>query len=128
MSQSRISKNVYLSLVYSFSIGFLLFLSVYGFYDMATSFKVQLKYSYIIVMFAVLFILSCAFLEQRGAKVPYLFGGGALIASILTFSFVCIVNGVFAIWNGNSLSVDSFVVVYSICSVVAFVGIKLLAK
>lgn len=128
ISQTRIPRSIYLNLTYSFSIGFLLFLAVYGFYDMVTSFTASyyLKYPYIIMIFAILFILSCVFLEYRGAKVPYLFGGGALIASILTFFFVCIVNGIFAIWNNNSMSTDVFIAVFSICSVVAFIGIKFL--
>lgn len=128
MSSTKISRSIYLNLVYSFSLGFILFLAVYGFYDMITSFTASpyLKYSYIITAFAVLFILSSVFLEQRGAKVPYLFGGGALIASILTFFFVCIANGIFAIWNNNDLSIDVFMIAFSICSVVAFIGIKFL--
>jgi hypothetical protein len=123
--ESEIFRKFYVHFIASFALGFMLFLWGYGFYGMISTFKVYLKLPYIMLMFTVFFIFFSVFLEHRGVQMPYLLVGGALLSIASTFISVCIVNGAMLIRDGGFPPLDSFLIMFSVSTLAAFVVIKL---
>jgi len=126
VSEKRLLKKIMINIAYSFLVGFLLFLIIYGFYIIIITSNIRIKAPYAIMVFTIIFILSSVILEHRGGKIPRLFIGSVLISAILTFFIVCMVNGILAILNNGKLPLDTFLTVYSLCSITAFVGLRIL--
>ncbi len=125
LPEGKLSRRIIVNAAYSFSAGFLLFLIIYGFYMIFNTLEVKIKVSYIVMIFSILFILSSVVLEHRGGQLPRLFIGGAIVSAILTFFIICIVNGILAIISNNNLSLDIFLLIYSLCIIAAFVALKI---
>lgn len=123
--ESEISRKFYVHAIASFALGFLFFLWGYGLYGMISTFKIYFKLPYVMLAFTVFFIFFSVFLEHRGVQMPYLLAGGALLSAISTFMSICVVNGVMWIMDTSFPPIDSFLVMLSISTLVAFVVIKL---
>jgi hypothetical protein len=88
---------------------------------------VYFRLSYALLTFTIAFIFSTVLLENRGVKVPYLFGGAGLLASIVTFIGICVVNGIFWLVD-NFPPLDNLLMMLSISILAGFVFIKLVTQ
>ncbi|RUM34713.1 MAG: hypothetical protein DSY33_01475 [Archaeoglobus sp.] len=114
------------TLALSFGLGLILLLWAYGLYGISKTFKIFFYPQYVALIFALFYILFSILLEHRGAEVPYLFISGAIISALATFFVVCVVNGILWLRNRGLPDFNTALLEMSICSVVAFIMLKLI--
>ncbi|RLI82458.1 hypothetical protein DRP07_05245 [Archaeoglobales archaeon] len=125
--EGEMSRKLYTNVTLSLLSGIVIFLWASGLYGMLSTFHVYFRLSYVLLAFTIAFIFFTALLEHRGVKVPYLFGGAGLLASIVTFIGICVVNGVFWLID-NFPPLDNLLIMLSISILVGFVFIKLITQ
>ncbi len=125
--EGEMSRKLYKNVTLSLLTGVVIFLWANGLYGMLSTFHVYFRLSYVLLAFTIAFIFFTVLLEHRGVMVPYLFGGAGLLASIVTFIGICVVNGVF--WLADNFPpLDNLIVMLSISILVGFVFIKLITQ
>ncbi len=125
--ESEILRRVYTNFILSILSGITIFLWANGLYGILSSYQVYFRLSYVLLAFTIAFIFFTVLLEQRGVKVPYLFGGAGLLASIVTFIGICAVNGIFLLIN-NFPSSDNLMIMLSISILVGSIIVKLIRR
>jgi hypothetical protein len=123
----EMSRRLYTNVLLSLFSGVVVFLWAVGLYGMLTTFQVYFRLSYAILAFTIAFIFFAAFLEHRGVKVPYLFGGAGMLASVVTFIGICAVNGIFWLID-NFPPLDNFLIMLSVSILVGFIFVKLIKR
>jgi len=125
--EGEMTRKLYTNVVLSILSGITIFLWANGLYGMLSTFQVYFRLSYVLLAFTIAFIFFTVLLEHRGVKVPYLFAGAGLLASIVTFIGICAVNGVFWLMD-NFPPLDNLLIMLSISILVGFVFIKLIKR
>ncbi|AKG91860.1 hypothetical protein GAH_00808 [Geoglobus ahangari] len=129
ISGSEVLRRVYISLAISFIFGLILYFMLTGLYSIATTMKTFLSISYILLVFAVTFVTASVIIEHRSMSEsgrPYYLIGGFVVASIVTFLFVCASNGVMMAVKSGLPPVEEFLLYISVLSAVAFTILKLI--
>ncbi len=125
--EGEVSRKLYKNVTLSLLSGVIIFLWASGLYGMLSTLHVYFRLSYVLLAFTIAFIFFTVLLEHRGVKVPYLFGGAGLLASIVTFIGICVVNGVF--WLADNFPpLDNLLIMLSISILAGFVFIKLITQ
>ena len=127
-TEKDLQKKFYLNLIAAFSLGFAIFLFSCGLYNIITTLQVNVRGSYVILIFTLLFIFFSVFLENRGVKVPYLFIGSLILTSVSTLMVICVYIGWTWIWMKEWPSEDTLIIGLSISMLAAFVIVKILGS
>lgn len=125
----EVLRRIYLSLAVSFIFGLILYFMLTGLYSIVTTMKTFLSISYTLLVFAVTFVTASVVIEHRSVSEsgkPYYLIGGFIVASIITFLFVCTSNGVMIAIKNGIPPVEEFLLYISILSAVAFTVLKLI--
>ncbi|WP_457591696.1 hypothetical protein [Geoglobus sp.] len=122
-----ILRRVYLSLAVSFIFGLILYFMLTGLYSIVTTMKTFLSISYTLLVFAITFVTASVIIEHRSISEsgkPYYLIGGFVVASIITFLFVCTSNGVMIAIRNGIPPIEEFLLYISVLSAVAFTVLK----
>ena len=122
-----ILRRIYLSLAVSFIFGLILYFMLTGLYSIVTTMKTFLSISYTLLVFAITFVTASVIIEHRSISEsgkPYYLIGGFVVASIITFLFVCTSNGVMIAIRNGIPPVEEFLLYISVLSAVAFTVLK----
>lgn len=125
--KEEVLRKIYFSLVVSFILGFLLYFMLTGFYDIITKKRIFLNISYILLIFAVVFVISSVVIEQRSinpSKAPYFLIGGFIIAIVITFLFVCTASGITLLMKNGLPERDKFIASVSVLTAISFAMLK----
>ncbi len=122
-----ILRRIYLSLAVSFIFGLILYFMLTGLYSIVTTMKTFLSISYTLLVFAITFVTASVIIEHRSISEsgkPYYLIGGFVVASIITFLFVCTSNGVMIAIRNGIPPVEEFLLYISVLSALAFTVLK----
>jgi len=125
--KEEVLRKIYFSLVVSFILGFLLYFMLTGFYDILTNRRIFMSTSYILLIFAVVFVISSVVIEHRSinpSKAPYFLIGGFIIAAITTFLFVCTASGITLVIENGLPEKDKFIASISVLTAISFAMLK----
>lgn len=124
--ESSLMKRLYFNLALSFLSALVLYFMLLGFYNLVNNFSPGINISYILLVFAISFIVSGVALEHRssGTGSPYYLIGAGIIAGIFTFVFLCVINGLIDTINNGLPDYDLFIAYLSVLTAISFGVIK----
>ncbi|MBE8538896.1 hypothetical protein [Geoglobus acetivorans] len=130
MQSSPILRKLYVNLAASFMVGLILYFMLFGLYKIIAGMNIVLNTSLIFAVFAISFIISGVLLEYRSPNPerPYYLIGALIIALVVTFIFLCTVNGLLVTVKEGLPDTEIFVTYVSALTAIAFVIIKILSR
>ncbi|AIY90860.1 hypothetical protein GACE_1834 [Geoglobus acetivorans] len=119
-----------MNLAASFIVGLVLYFMLFGLYKIVAGMNIILNTSLIFAVFAVSFIISGVILEHRSQNPerPYYLIGALIIALVITFVFLCTVNGLLVTAKEGLPDTEIFVTYVSALTAMAFAIIKILSR
>ncbi len=118
-------KNFYTSLIFSLILAVIILLCIYGIISI-TMHELELRTSFITLIFAILMIFFSVLIEHRGVEFPFYLVGGAILSTISTFLVICLYLGFIWILKKGFPDLDTLILSLSISMIFSFAIIKLI--
>jgi|GEM_PF-5528747 amino acid transporter len=119
------------ALLFSVLFSLIIIASSYGIFYLLNEGELLIPYQYLIILFAIYFIVFSVFVEYRGALHLYSIIGGLILSGISIFLTIAVISGIqYLVKNyledNPVIDLDEFTAIFGVCMAVGYVIFKIL--